>query len=187
LVALENTLKQGLAPYLTSASPKSAPEESGPAPVFATTSDATPQPTPEPAVSSSPTPAETTAAPSAPETVDLATLERRFWPRQVKLSKAVEFAIVINGQAAGKASVPAGMMVKLLEIQGAQLSVEMATGSAPKMISADDTDIQERVREIKSMATSSDSTSTSTDSSAAPAATPWVPMLQSRHGKNSPR
>jgi hypothetical protein len=194
-----NDLKKSVMSLMTPANAHLSPVEptaAAPAatPVFATGSEtstpapeasSTPEPSAQPAasqvVADSTTKPEAVAIPSArPEAVDLSTLDRRYWPRLVKLSKGVDFAIVINGQTAGKASAPAGVLVRLVEIRGAQLVVAMATGSAPQTVAASDTDIQDRVREIMKMAGPSTSEAAATPATASAASSPFEPKLNER-------
>ena len=120
------------------------------------------------------------AAPSAqPKEVDLSSLDRRYWPRLIKLNKDMEFSIVNNGKLVGQVAAPAGVMVKLLEIRGNQVVVAMATGSAPKPVDVSDTDLQERVSEIMKVAGPSARTSTA-PARATSASTPFTPKLNER-------
>jgi len=194
-----NDLKKSVMSLMTPANAPLSPVEptaAAPAatPVFATGSEtpapevsATPEPSAQPAstpsqvVADSTTKSEAVATPSAqPEAVDLSALDRRYWPRLVKLSKGVDFAIVINGQTAGKAAAPAGVLVRLVEIRGAQLVVAMATGSAPQTVAASDTDIQDRVREIMKMAGPSTSEAAATPATARATSSPFEPKLNDR-------
>lgn len=167
-------------------------EAAEPAPAATPFFASTPEPSAQPVIAVSSTPAEEAARPAASaaasgpgngEAVDLAALDRRYWPRMVKLNKAVDFAIVINGKEAGKAAAPAGVMVKLLEINGDKLSVSMATGSAPATVAAADTDVEERVREIMKVVGSVSAPATaapSTGFGAKPGASPFEPKLNDR-------
>lgn len=92
----------------------------------ATPPPATPTPTPAPGTPT-PTP-EPTPAPVATPTpeppINLSTLNRRFWPRQVQLIKQEEFAIILNGRTVGSATVPSGSYLTLVSIQGNALEVK---------------------------------------------------------------
>lgn len=87
---------------------------------------------------------DVTAA-STPAPVDLSSVEHRLWPKLIKLKKRVEFEVSFGG----KAVVNPGVMVKLRNIQGSRIEVEMTNGSKPILIPAADTDIEERIRLMK--------------------------------------
>lgn len=161
-----------------------------PLPTAAIVASATPAPapvevpvavqTPTPAPASTPI-AEPTATPEP--AIDLRTVNRQFWPQQVKLLKAEEFAVIFNGRAVGSASVPAGTLLKLVSIQGNAL--EVSNNGATKLIQASETDVLERVRALVHQGAGQDSAiAPATAVPAAtptPAPTPWVPMYKSTH------
>lgn len=132
--------------------------------------------TPAPASTTAATVTASTSAPEAP--VDLSSLERRFWPKQVKLTKAVQFVIASNGKEIGRVAAPIGMPVKVLDIRGSQLEVEMATGSVSRMVLATDTDFQERVRDLKALM--GDGTAAAKPAATA-SSTPWTPKYSATH------
>lgn len=153
----------------------SAPEPAtSPAPVFASA----------PETSATPVAAVAVATPTPrPTEIDLGTLDRRLWPRQIKLNKATQFSIVgPNNKLVGQVDAPAGVLVKLMEVRGAKLVVTMLTGSAPTAVDPSDTDLQERLREITKVAGSSttETVNSPTATTTNAAATPWQPKLNDR-------
>ncbi len=111
--------------------------------------------------------------PAAPP-IALAKLERRFWPVQVKLLKPMEFSIVNNGKVIGSANAPAGLMMKLVSIEGDQVAVQNEAMS--KVIPAADTDIYDRVRAI--MSSQGNLNTGAAPAAPAASATPWKPHLR---------
>lgn len=61
------------------------------------------------------------------------------WPAEVVLTEATEFPVVINGQPAGSALVPAGTKVKLIRIE--QEDVIVAYQAGTKRLTAKSTDL----------------------------------------------
>jgi hypothetical protein len=51
------------------------------------------------------------------------------WPKMLKLKQAVDFPAVFNEQVVGSVNVPAGSEVKLLNIQGEELTVDFQGGT----------------------------------------------------------
>ena len=176
-VETTTTVVPASTPVFAAGSEAPAPEAAA-TPFFA----ATPEPTVPPVAAAAP-PTEAVVAsptpPAKPEEIDLGSVDRRYWPRMVKLSKDMQFSIVDSkGRLSGQVAAPAGVMVKLLEIRGAKLVVAMPTGSAPQPVDMADTDIQERLREImKAVGSSAAGSSTAP---ATPASTPWTPKLNDR-------
>ena len=140
-----------------------------PAPAATPAPEATPAP---PAENAAPTPVTAAATPDAPSQVDLSNIDARSLPLQVKLSRPVEFPIIANGKQAGTASVPPGVPVKVLGVEGNNLVVQC--GGVTQRIPASATDVVERIRVLKQYTTNSSSAAT-------PASTPWTPMLKDRH------
>jgi|GEM_PF-3003021 len=97
-----------------------------------------------------PAPAPVQAAPpraTPPPPLTLGTLERRFWPRQVKLLKNTEFPIIFNGKVAGKASFPPGTVVALTSVEGEMITVK--NGEASQRIPASDTDLLQQAEAVR--------------------------------------
>ena len=152
--------------------------ESTPVPATPTPAAETPTPVPTPMPEATPTPApEATPTPAATATpsdldAELSNADARTLPRQVKLSRAVEFPIMANGVQAGSASVPPGVPVKVIGIEGNNVVVQC--GGVTQRIPASSTDIVDRIRVLKQFTNSGSSAPT-------PAKTPWTPMYKDRH------
>jgi len=83
-----------------------------------------------PVVAAAATPAPVATPPPPPkpfDPVDLAASPAA-WPKLVRLSQAVDFPAVLNGQVVGSVHVPAGAAVKLVSIQGEQLVLDYQGG-----------------------------------------------------------
>lgn len=91
---------------------------------------ATPAPEEPAAASPAPAPAAPTPPP-APTPFDPAELAGNpaAWPRSVRLREAVTFPAVYDGQVVGSFTAPAGTAVRLLKIQGNQLTVSFQGGT----------------------------------------------------------
>jgi pullulanase len=104
-----------------------------------------PQPTPAPAdpppvVEPLPTaPPEIVSTPP-PQTDPLAWLaqNRNHWPDEVVLREAFEFPVIHDGRMAGRATMPAGTEVKLIQIRGDELVVAFRGGSRRVPVAATD-------------------------------------------------
>lgn len=116
------------------------------------------------------TASSTASAPGDDEPIAIDNLDPRFVPQQVKLLKAIELPVQFDGKVVGNAAVPAGVVLKLVSIQGDK--VEVQEGASTKVIPATDTDIMTRVHVLMRVV------------NAAPAArntpkpTPWAPTLK---------
>jgi len=92
--------------------------------------------TPAPAVASTP-------APTKPfDPADLAG-NPAAWPKTVKLKQAITFPAVLDSQVVGNVTVPAGTLVKLVNVRGDQLTLEH--NGATQDVSWRLTDIEEQV------------------------------------------
>lgn len=176
------TVVPAATPVFAADSGTATPEASA-APIFAATSESTPQPE-----AAAPTPSAEVATPkpsATPAEIDLSSIDRRYWPRLVKLNKDIQFSILgSHNELVGQVAAPAGVMVKLLEVRGTKLVVAMATGSAPQPVDAADTDIQERLREIMKVVGGASSGNSmapvATPAPAMSASSPFVPKLNDR-------
>jgi len=88
---------------------------------------------------------EATPTPEAP--IDLATIDPHNLPLQVKLCRPTAFPIMVNGQRVGSTTSPAGMMFRLVGVQGDR--VEVRVGEGTQLIPADATDVISRVRALR--------------------------------------
>jgi len=149
-----------------------ASSEAIPAAAPAETPAAAPAETPATATTTAPTEAASTSTPAAPA-VDLSAVEARYLPKQVKLIKAQPFSIMLGGKAIGSGVAPAGVMVKLLGVQGVQIQVLLGP-NALKWIAAEDTDISERITNIKALG----GDGLCPREPPAAASTPWVSKLE---------
>ncbi|MCG3148587.1 MAG: hypothetical protein PCFJNLEI_02032 [Verrucomicrobiae bacterium] len=80
---------------------------------------------------------------------DLTTLKgnRALWPREVSLTRAVEFPVISGGKEIGTLELPVGTLVKLVDITGAQVKViHMATTN---VIASESTDLLARVEALR--------------------------------------
>lgn len=112
-----------------------------PVPTPAPTPELTPTPAALPTATPIPTPQPTPVATPAP--VDpLAWLHERHsrWPKEVTLSRATEFPILIGGKVVGKVKVPAGTKVALTDMGGQTIGVTY--NGAPAQITVDSTDLR---------------------------------------------
>jgi len=131
--------------------PTAPPQLAGPA--IKTEPAAVTEATPPPAVST---------PPPAPKPFDIADLagNRGAWPKMLRLKQAVDFPAVFNARVVGSVSVPAGSVVRLVEIQGDQLTLDYQGGT--QILSWKLTDIDEEAARVAAVA-------------AAPAAAPVAP------------
>jgi hypothetical protein len=129
---------------------------SAPTPVAAapkTSAPAVADPAPAPAAPDEPaTPA---AAPQLAQSLNLAQIatNHAIWPKTVRIKRTTEFPAVSQGKEVGTVTLPAGMEVKLISINGEKEKVGVAFSIDGKMpnaggawVSATDTDLMERVR-----------------------------------------
>jgi len=78
--------------------------------------------------------------------IDLARVERRYWPKMISLQRAMEFPVIIEGKEVGSVKVPEGRMFPLLEIRGKEVVIK--NGEARQTIAAGDTDVLLRVHQL---------------------------------------
>ena len=92
-------------------------------------------------------------APGAEAPPDLETIgnTQAWWPKQVSLIRATPIPVVINGKVAGQAQLPAGTVLRLLRVAGAQLEVEYQNGR--QMIAAAATDLVPRAAALRNSVT----------------------------------
>lgn len=112
------------------------PEPATPEPVIV---KATPTPAPEPVVMATPVPATPTPPP-----VDLATVVATpsLWPPQVALLTPISLPVTIGGRLAGEVKAPAGSIMKLTRVLGAQVEIEYQ--NARHLVATDSTDLMAR-------------------------------------------
>ncbi len=92
------------------------------------------------------------AAPAAEAPLDLETIANTpaWWPKQVSLVRVTPIPVVINGQVAGQAQLPAGTVLRVLRVAGGQLEVEYQ--NARQMVAADATDLAARAAVLRNSA-----------------------------------
>lgn len=120
-----------------------------------------------------PTPTATATpevAPTPEPPINLATLDARSLPVQVKLCRATVLPIVANGKQIGSTTSPAGMMLRLVGVRDGQLEVQV--GEATQLIPADATDVIERVRTLRHYTGNAANTPRPTSNSVPPWETP---------------
>jgi hypothetical protein len=83
--------------------------------------------------------------------VDVAALtkNRSEWPAEVALTEKMPFPIIIDGKEVGSAEYPAGMKLKLIEVQGEE--VKVAHSGAVKVIPSKSTDLIARVVQARTL------------------------------------
>ena len=86
------------------------------------------------------TPDTESAAPVKP--IELGTLDRRYWPKHVKLRRSLEFPVIVDGKPSGSFKAPAGMEFTLVEIRAKE--VVLKNGDSLQTVAAGDTDVLER-------------------------------------------
>ncbi len=107
---------------------------------------AEPTPTPAPAPTPTPTPTpEPTATPTPtppPDPLAWILEHKDYWPKEVVIHEAVDFPVVFNGKVTGSAKVPAGTLVKVVQIEPKDVAVVYGGGGARVAFAA--TDLRER-------------------------------------------
>jgi hypothetical protein len=79
---------------------------------------------------------------------------RTLWPKQVALTKAVPFPLILDGKVVGHATVPVGMVLGLSRvIGGAEESIEVIYNGSKQVIPVSSTDLIQRAAAIKKVAT----------------------------------
>lgn len=114
-------------------------------PVVAADTEDVPAPTPPiPA----PAPAPVAVQPE-PQSVDFAQLAQtpKDWPREVRLTRAASFPVIINGKQYGSANLPPGTTVKLVRVLGE--NVRVSNSDATVDLPATSTDIEARVLALR--------------------------------------
>ena len=98
------------------------------------------------------TPSPVSTPPAAESALDLETIANTpaLWPKQVSLLRATPIPVVVNGKLAGQAQLPAGTVLRLLRVAGAQLEVEYQ--NARQMIAAAATDLVPRATALRNSA-----------------------------------
>jgi hypothetical protein len=86
----------------------------------------------------------------APMTVETIAATPAWWPKQVSLVRVLAVPVVVNGKVAGEAQLPAGTMLRLLRVVGAQVEVEYQGGR--HFIPAAATDLGPRALALKASA-----------------------------------
>jgi len=122
------------------------------------------------------------ATPAPPKPFDISTLPARpdLWPKSVKLTQAVVFPAIFNGQTVGSVSVPAGSTVTLAKVENDQ--VDLIYNGAPQKAPWGATDIATEIKRTAATVVPSPTASVSSQASPAAAGTPAVraaPMPQS--------
>jgi len=146
----QNKLATAPATSEPSVTPQSAVAGATPAPAAASPENTTtPESTPAAPTEPSTTTTQSSTPPPADEKLVLTSVDRRYWPHQVKLLRSVEFQAIYNGQTVGSAVAPAGLPVKLIDAKGDQVMVQ--NGEATKWIAVNDTDVVFRVRAAMKM------------------------------------
>ena len=124
---------------------------------------ATPVPKPAPTPVSAPTPVPQLA-------LDTISRTPAWWPKQVTLTKATAFPILMAGQDVGQVQVPAGRLLRLCRVADGKVEVEFQAGR--HIISADSTDVVMRATALSLVPVPPDATPppTAQAPSAAPSA-----------------
>ena len=92
------------------------------------------------------TPALVAAATPEPP-IALSTVDRRALPRQVMLTKPVDFILLSDGKQIGSIHAAPGVSVDFVEV-ASDGEIEVQMGGARQTIPASDTDIESRVRKL---------------------------------------
>lgn len=121
----------------------------------------TPTPTATPAPAPTPVPEATPTPPLPPDPLAWLAEHRNYWPKEVVLSKEVEFPAVINGKVTGSVKARPGTRVQLALIETDAVGVVYMGGGA--RISASATDLPQRAEAAMAKAAADE---------AAPAAAP---------------
>ncbi len=95
---------------------------------------------------------EAANAPSEPtnaevQPINLGTLERRYWPRQIQLRRSLEFPVMTGGQQTGSMTAPAGAIFDVAEIRAKEVVIK--NGGSLETVAAGDTDVLERAYTLK--------------------------------------
>lgn len=112
-------------------------------PVPAASPSATPATVLNRVAAASPDPAVATPEPP----IVLSSVDRRALPRQVTLTKAVDFILLSEGKQIGSIHAVPGVSVDLVDV-GSDGEIEVQMGGARQTIPAADTDIEKRVRTL---------------------------------------
>jgi hypothetical protein len=118
-----------------------------PAPVLVSTPAPAPSAaveTPKPIPTARPAPVAA-ATPEAP--IVLSSVDRRALPRQVILTKPVDFILLSDGKQVGSIHAAAGVQVDLVDV-ASDGEIEVQMGGVRQTIPAADTDVESRVRTL---------------------------------------
>src|SRR3982751_2726056 len=89
-----------------------------------------------------PSPEETAQSTPRPDPVTWLVNHKEYWPKEVSLREAVEFPAVSGGQVAGALKVPAGSVVKVIEITEHDIAADFMGGRRRVAISATDLSVR---------------------------------------------
>lgn len=119
--------------------PNPQPPPPIPVPELPPTPPPTPAPTPTPTPPPPPPPSPT---PTVKDPLAWLLENPALSPKEVALKEASEFPAFVNGQAAGFASLPAGIVLKVEALEPGKVSV--VVNGAPQKVATDRTDLRER-------------------------------------------
>ena len=138
-------------------------------------------PVPEPA----PEPSAPVAAPAVIDPLTWLRENRPLWPHEVALTTPVRFSLKADGQAVGSVLLPTGSLVRLLNLDGDQVTVSHQTES--RAIPMDATDLLVRARleidrrnALVILAATRNGTRSATATTAAPTSVTAVPDFRAR-------
>ncbi|MEI6070787.1 MAG: hypothetical protein WCS31_03265 [Verrucomicrobiae bacterium] len=139
-----------------SPTPVATPEPT-PEPTPAPTPETTPTPAPEPTPMPTPEPTPIVQATPAQETAlgfSEVAATRALWPKQVALVQQASFSLIYNGKVVGKAPVPAGTLLEVLQVLPdlAKPQVEVLFQNNREIVSASDVDLIPRAEALKKAA-----------------------------------